>query len=800
MMLPSRWYKVLNDLTGNKTRTLLIVLSIAVGLFAMGTIVSARTILSTEMERSYASINPSSGIIRTVEPFDEAFVRSVAALEGVAAVDARRVLDVRARVDDGQWRNLRIFAVEDYDAMSVDKVRPVSGAWPPREREILIERSALPVLEGQVGEVLLIELPDERARELPISGLVHDMRQVPAQFDNTPYGYVSFETLRWLGLPHGYNELHVVAEGSDEARAQAVVNAVKKKVEDAGYTIPISLSAEPGVLPLDDVLQAVLLLMGALGFFSLALSAFLIINTITALLTQQRRQIGAMKAIGARSLQLMGMYLLMVGAYGLLALILAAPTSVVGARALSHFLAGLFNFDLQQTRTPPLALILQVVVGLLVPVLASLVPFLSGLRVTAAEAMRDVGLGRGRFGRSLVDRLLSGARLWFTRKVLHRSLLLSLRNTFRNKGRLALTLITLTLAGAAFVSVFSVRESLAVTVVDLMRWWNFDVTITFERPQRVERLRQKAQGVEGVIATDTWLQLPARRVRPDGGEGNNVYLFAPRADSDLVVAPVIYEGRWLLPGDENAIVVTAYMAKEEGNLEVGDELVLKVAGEERSYRVVGISMGAIASIAYVNYPYIAEITGNSGQATAVLVDVPDGDLEEMLAVGARLDRHFRDLGMRPTMVQTIVEEQEKAAASFNIIVSLLLIMALLLAVVGGLGLMGTMSINVLERTREIGVLRAIGASNAGVVQVFIVEGTAIGLFSWLLGGVLALPLTRLIGNAIGLLILGTPLTYAFSTGGWLLWLALVVVLSAVASFLPARRAARLTVREVLAYE
>jgi putative ABC transport system permease protein len=114
--------------------------------------------------------------------------------------------------------------------------------------------------------------------------------------------------------------------------------------------------------------------------------------------------------------------------------------------------------------------------------------------------------------------------------------------------------------------------------------------------------------------------------------------------------------------------------------------------------------------------------------------------------------------------------------------------------------MGTMSINVLERTREIGVLRAIGASNAGVVQVFILEGTAIGLFSWLLGGVLALPLTRLIGNAIGLLILGTPLTYTFSTGGWLLWLALVVVLSAVASFLPARRAARLTVREVLAYE
>jgi putative ABC transport system permease protein len=799
-MLPSRYHKVLNDLTENRTRTLLIVLSIAVGLFAVGTIVSARAILSTEMERSYAAINPSSGIIRTVEPFDEAFVRSVAAVEGVAAVDARRALEVRARVDGGEWRNLRIFAVEDYGAVSVDKIHPERGAWPPPDREILIERSAMPVLGGEVGETLFIELPDERTRQLPIAGLTHDLRQVPAQLDNTPYGYVSFETLRWLGLPHGYNELHVVAEGANETDAQEVVNAVKEKAEDAGYTIPVSLSAEPGVVPLDDILQAVLLLMGALGIFSLALSAFLIVNTVTALLTQQRRQIGAMKAIGARSLQLVGMYLLMVSIYGALALVIAVPAGVAGSRALSRFLAALFNFDLAGVQTPTAVFALQVAVGLLVPVLASLVPFLSTLKVAAAEAMRDVGLGRGRFGTGLVDRLLSGGRLWFTRTLLHRSLLLSLRNTFRNKGRLALTLATLILAGAAFVSVFSVRKSLAVTVEGLMQWWNFEVAITFQHPHREERIRQKAGEVAGVVATDVWLQLPARRVRPDGSESGNIYLFAPRAASELIVAPVIYEGRWLLPADENAVVITGYMAKEEGGLSVGEELVLKIDGKEHAFRIVGISMGAIAPMAYVNYPYVAEITGNVGQATTVLVRVRDEGLAGVTEAGARLDRHFRELGLRPTVVQTVAEEREKAAASFDVIVSLLLIMALLLAVVGGLGLMGTMGINVLERTREIGVLRAIGAPDAGVAQVFIVEGIAIGAFSWLLSALLALPLTRLIGEAVGLLILGTPLTYAYSTEGLFSWLALVVALSGVASFLPARRASRLTVREVLAYE
>jgi len=97
-MLGTRWYKVLNDLSGNKVRTLLIVLSIAVGLFAVGMIVSARTILATEMDRSYAAIHPSDGIIRTLETFDEDFVRAVRAMPEVAEVDARRVLDTRVQI------------------------------------------------------------------------------------------------------------------------------------------------------------------------------------------------------------------------------------------------------------------------------------------------------------------------------------------------------------------------------------------------------------------------------------------------------------------------------------------------------------------------------------------------------------------------------------------------------------------------------------------------------------------------------------------------------------------------------
>jgi len=181
---------------------------------------------------------------------------------------------------------------------------------------------------------------------------------------------------------------------------------------------------------------------------ALGLSVFLMINTVSALLAQQKRQIGVMKAIGGSTLQILGMYLVMVMLYGAAALVLAVPLGVVGAQSLSRGLATYFNFDLFSMNVPPQAILIQLVIGLVLPVLASVVPFLTGLRISPAEAMSSYTMGRGRFGASRFDRLISGANLWFTRGLPVRSLLLSLRNTFRSKGRLALTLITLTLGSA----------------------------------------------------------------------------------------------------------------------------------------------------------------------------------------------------------------------------------------------------------------------------------------------------------------------------------------------------------------
>ena len=623
---------------------------------------------------------------------------------------------------------LRVFAVRDYDAMHVDLIFPTSGeegseAWPPPEREILIERSALAVLGARVGDTLRIELPGGRVRHLRIAGLAHDMVQVPAQFDGTPYGYIVFETLTWFSEPYGFNELHVRVtpplnpphrggrtvfptsggsylppSGGAKGGSRAAVNTVKDKAEQNGFTIPLSLTVEPGTLPLDDILDAVLLLMGALGVLALFLSVFLILNTVSALLAQQKRQIGVMKAIGARTGQIMGMYLTLALLYGLCALLVAVPLSGVGARALSAFIAGMFNFDLLEVRLPPTAMIIQIAVGVLVPLLASLPPFLANLRVTAAEALR-VGYqsGKGSLGAGWIDRLLSGTNLWFARHTLRRPLLLSLRNTFRSKGRLVLTLITLTLGGAIFMGVFSVQASLDQTLNDLLCWWGFDVLVIPARPYRADKMIQAALDVPGVVAADVWFQLPARRVRPNGVESDNLYFFVPHPGSPLVPSPKMLAGRWLLPEDENAVVLNALAMKEEPDTEVGSEIVLKIMGRERTYRVVGVCMGILMPMGYAPYPYVARTTGQVGLGGAALIQLEHHDTDTIAATAAALEAHFERVGLRVSATQTVNGGREEAGTSFGIIIALLMVMAVLLALVGGLGLMESMSINVLER-------------------------------------------------------------------------------------------------------
>lgn len=794
-LVAPRWRKVWYDLTGNWTRTLLVVLSISVGIFAVGVITSVRIMLPRDLTAGYVATNPASATLH-VEPFDQTLVDVVRSIDGVREAEGRRSIMARVEVAPGTWRSIRLFAISDFDDMRINMIASAGGAWPPPERAVLIERSALELTGAQVGDDMLVEMSSGKQRSLSVAGLAYDGSQRPPFITGMIYGYITFDTLEWLGETRQFSELPILVSerATDAAHIRSVAEEVRSKIEKGGRTVVWTSLPRPLRHPVEDAMQAMIVLLGALGILSFLLSGFLVINTISALLTQQTRQIAVMKAIGGSTQQLMGMYLSVVVLFGLLALSVAVPLSALGSYVVATFVAGLLNFDLIDFTVPPQALGLQVAVGLLVPLVAALYPIWNGVRITVREAMAANALGESGLGHSLIDRVLERIR------GLSRPLMLSLRNTFRRKGRLVLTLVTLTLSGATFIGVLSVRASTMLTIDDFARYWNYDVLINFTRPQRIERVEQEALRVPGVVAVESWGFISARRIRPDQIEGNNLVMVAPPADTRLLL-PTLVAGRWLLPEDELAVVVNTDVLEDEPDMKLGDTVVFQVAGRKLTLQVVGVVRSVLSGpIAYVHYPYFSRAIGQSGRAESLRVVTENHAPWFQAQTAMALESHFNQSGTRVSSRETTSQSRALIESQFNVIIVFLLIMAVLLAIVGGLGLTGTVSINVLERTREIGVMRAIGASNVDLLRIVMAEGLIIGLISWVLGSLAALPLSQLLSERVGMALTRSPLTYTFSIWGMLLWLAIVTLLAALASLPPALAAARISVRDALAYE
>jgi putative ABC transport system permease protein len=794
-MLSPRWRKVWRDLWSNRTRTVLVALSIAIGTFAIGLVAGSRVILSHDLSGSYAAVTPASATL-VVDPFDDDLVEAVRRMPEVSLAEGRRRLTARISSGKDRWRPLQLLAITNYDDIHINKLHFVSGAWPPPKHEFLLERSALSLIQAKVGGQVVIELADGTQRRLRIAGLAHDLSQPAAFFTNAVNGYVTFDTIAWLGEPRTYNELYVVIKGAAHTRADAerIIAHVRDKVEKSGRTVYQTSVPQPHQHPLDSMIRALVLILGTLGFLSLFLSVFLVLNTVSALLMQQVRQIGVMKAIGARVGQIAGMYVGMVVAFGVLALIVAVPLGVFGTRIITQYIARLLNFDITTIGLPPQVLALEIAVAVIFPPLVALWPILKGTRITVREAITSYGVDAGGFGTSRIDRFVGRVQ------ALPRPLLLSLRNTVRRKARLSLTLATLTLGGAIFMAVFSVRASALHSIDETINTWNHQLHISLSRPYRADHLLVEALQLPGVVDAESWLVKTGLRKRPDGSEGGSITVTALPAATDLY-HPLIREGRWLIPGDTNAIVIDSGILKDEPDLRVGSNLVLKIEKREISFEVVGIVMGQMqGAVAYVDYPAFVRAVREVGRANRVAMTVAPQEPDIQVRMAQTFEQQFKDDGLRVSVTETREDLRTLTTTHYNVVVVLLLVMAIVLGVVGGLGLMGTMSLNVLERTREIGLLRAIGASNRAVWQIVIAEGVLIGLFSWVLGLAVAVPLSKRLSDAVGIAMLQVPLSYTFSFAGVLLWLGLVVVLAAVASFLPAWNAVRLSVRDVLAYE
>lgn len=793
-----RWHKVLNDLAGNKIRTMLVVFSIAIGVLAVGMIAGTQTLLDEDLTLVYGRTQPAHAIM-TVDSFDEDLLKSVENVPGVAVVDGRNDFGVPLYLPSGEQLRMTLVTRPNFAEMKLHTIDLVEGEWPTRDRTVVIERASLPYTEAEIGDTIMVETADGRLRELTIVGSAHDIFVEPVQFSNQPTGYISQDTMDWLGHGRGLDEIHfrLAAEGVTKEQIEAVAADVQTKVERSGRSHYWTWVPEPNEHPANEVVQPMLAILGILGFLSLFASGFLVINIINSLLAQHTEQIGIMKAVGARKSQIFSMYLIAVIIFGLLSLLVAVPLGALAAYGLAGFIASLINFDLIGFRIPTNVLMIQIVVAVLVPVLAAMVPVIRGSAITVREALSDQGLGKGNFGQNLLDRFVN----WLSGTLLRlsRPMRISLRNTIRRKARLVLTLFTLTLGGAIFIGVLSVHASLLGTLDDALQYFAFDVSVDFARDHRISEIQRLAYEVPGVAVAESWIGAGAQRLQ-DQEEGENFTIIGVEANAETI-QPTLLNGRWLQPNDENAIVLNSLVLKEEPDLAVGDSVRLKVNGRESEWQVVGIVQGVLTGpIAYVNQPYLAHQIRFVGKSAGVQIVGENSSPAFQRQLEERLREFFEAKGLEVSSTSVTADLRETIEYQFNIIVVLLTVMAVLLALVGGLGLTGTMSINVLERTREIGVMRAVGASDGSILRIVLVEGLTVGVISWIFGSLLAYPIGKFLSDTVGTELLEAPLNYRFAMNWAFIWLALVIGIALIASFLPAWNASRLSVRQTLAYE
>ena len=219
--------------------------------------------------------------------------------------------------------------------------------------------------------------------------------------------YVTQKDFTRIAGYYGFNMLQITVPEYSKENVQQAIDDINEKLKPQGVSVGYSEVLHPEEHYLQEMINGVGMVLAVMAIASLGLSVMLVINTINALIAQQIPQIGIMKAVGSTRRQITTMYLSAIFVYGFLSLVIAVPIGAYAGNALAQWMLNLLNVPVTPFEILPNVFLLQVLVGLLTPLLAGLYPVLQGVAIPAAHAISQTGLGRGQYGRHLIDRLIS---------------------------------------------------------------------------------------------------------------------------------------------------------------------------------------------------------------------------------------------------------------------------------------------------------------------------------------------------------------------------------------------------------
>jgi len=783
--------KAVNDLRHAPGRTLLVILALAIGLWGVGGILVSYTILTRDLSDNFTRTRPAHAILMSKD-FGKLDLAALRQRPGIERAEFRDLSLQRIEVHPDEWITLWLFGVEDFEQPTMALLAREQGNGVPAPGTMLIERDGRLISNLDIGSRSRVRA-GKRIIEVPITGIAFDPAQAPATQDHFIYAYVDKPTYTAItGEPANQRLLLRLNHVTTKQEVEAVIDQLGEELKAQGIGLTSINVPRLNEHPHQWQLNTLLFLQGSISLLAFLMGAVLVSQLMASILAKQVRQIGILKAIGASRRKVLKIYLTMVIVLGISAGVIAIPLAVASGYAFSYFVAGKLNFEILTQHLPVHLYLALIATSLLLPVMLSLPAILKGVNVSVHDALSDYGISPNGMGATAEKVSASWMPL---------GLLLAVRNSLRQQKRLAITVATMALGVAIFSTGFNVRASLAVLLAEVNDSMRHDVQVVLKDQILREQALPVFRAVGNVARIETWNggrgELQSRIMATARGVG----IVALPHDTDLF-RPRITTGRWLHGFQAPEVVMNRQALELYGNPTLGSSLPLDIGGNIRMVKLVGVIDELEKSKVYIDQVLYDAFANPKHYINSLMFVSKEKGYDTVMTLKGDIEAAIARSDLNVLYVMAQAERVKIIYDHLNIILTTIVFLSLLVLVVSALGMASATSISILERTREIGALRAIGATPAVIFQQFVTEGMIVSVASVLLGLLLAWPLSMVAADFFGTLMLGegAALRYVFSGEGFAITLVTTLIFGWLASRIPARRAIRVSTRDALAYE
>ena len=787
----TQWRKIAGDFRERRLQIFLIALILMMGIGSVIAALNARAVLAREIAKSYERAT-GADIVLWFDKVDRQIIELVRARPNVAAAEPRATTFTRIASPSGEWFPLRLTILRDLENQSVNLVHKDNGDWPAKKDGIFIEQSGATLLSTAEHQPVRVRTANGEAAEIPVSGFVHDPAVAPSTQDRMIYGYVTQAVASALDQKPDLDQLLL------KLKTRGSSSEVSDFADDLGAWLktkaaaPLRVDALNNAHPHAMLMTAMLRVLEVLATIAFVCGATLAACVISLWMRREVRQVGVMKTLGARSWQLAGQYFALVAPLVVVAVVLAFPLGAEVGGLVVKYHRTLLNIDVADWNVPASLTLKELAVALVVPSLAVALPIWRAARMSPREAIQDPGILAPRGPIGITSRLIRmpGDRRWS----------FALRNSFRRPWRLALTLLALSAGGALLLTAHNNYESLMRVIDEALANRGHDIEVQLQRPAPAQQLETVARAVPGVEIAEAFRRAGVNLVTEDSGaiavrEGRRLLLCGYPIGTQLLRLP-LREGRWPTAESTGDVVINRQVQEAVSGLQLGSEMTIKLRERFAKVRVAGIVEEIGSPVIYAPFPTFQNITALGNASGIVRVKALKG--HEQAAAGA-IEKALLDAHLTPGLVTSKSEFRASLDEHFAVVGTVMKMNALAATLVGAITLVATVCLGVLERGREIGVLRAIGAAPRAVIAIFLAEGGAVALLSAALAVAGGIYFARFLNRMAAQQLLHVAVPLSISGAG-------IAILSSGASlvilavWLAVTRMLRLSVRDALAYE